>query len=128
MAFGDLVVKTIPGGKYKLTNPLIWKYAPNATMVVPAGFETDFASVPRFARWLIDGHSHTRKPAVLHDYLYNQAAGKRKDADLVFRKAMRDTDTPAWKRELAYRAVRIGGWVSWARYRQARQDRLESDQ
>ena len=120
--FGDLIVKAVPGGKYQLTSPLIWAYEPNAMIVVPAGFVTDFASIPRFARWIIDGHSHTRKPAVLHDYLYSIAAGKRKDADLVFRKAMRDTDTPAWKRELAYRAVRIGGWVSWNRSRQVRAD------
>ena len=117
MAFSDLVIKTVAGGNYVLVRPLTWKLSNNKTISVPVGFTTDLASVPRGFRWLITGHSHTRKPAVVHDYLYAKGYTTRKEADLLFRKGMRDTNTPAWKREAAYLGVRVGGWVSWNRYR-----------
>lgn len=110
--FTELDIRVIPGGKYQLLAPLTWR----GLITVPLGFVTDFASVPRGFRWLITGHDETRKPAVLHDYLYSMAAGNRLDADRSFRLALRDTNTPAWKRELAYRAVRIGGWFVWNKY------------
>ena len=114
MSFSELDVRIVPNGKYLLIAPLVWR----DMITVPEGFMTDFASVPRGFRWFITGHDETRKPAVLHDYLYSLSAGKRRDADLSFREAMRDTNTPVWKRELAYGAVRIGGWITWNRYSQ----------
>ena len=50
---------------------------------VPVGFKTDFASVPRAMRWLITGQDDTRKPAVVHDYLYRRRVGARDWADCV---------------------------------------------
>jgi hypothetical protein len=44
------------------------------TIVVPAGFETDFASIPRVL-WIIEPPlGDAGKAAVLHDYLYETAS------------------------------------------------------
>ena len=113
IGFSDLSTTTVEGGLFRLNTPLIWHYDHNAQIIVPQGFLTDFASIPRGFRWLITGLEETRKPAVVHDYLYRYKIGSRKDADLSFRLGMRHTKTPAWKRELCYWAVRVGGWASW---------------
>ena len=109
----DLDVRILPEGRYVLLKDFIWVHPCGGSLRVPRGFITDFASVPRGLRWLVNGHEHTRKPAVLHDFLYRKGIGTKKDADLVFRAAMRDTDTPAWKRILCYLAVALGGRSSW---------------
>ena len=109
----ELDVRVIPGGQYLLLSPFVYAHENGGQIRVPKGFKTDFASIPRGFRWLVTGHDGTRKPAVIHDYLYRNGAGNRKDADLVFRAAMRDTGVPAWKRNLCYWAVRMGGGGSW---------------
>lgn len=78
-------------------------------ILVPAGFVTDFASVPRVpvAYWLTGGTSV--KPAVIHDYLYRSCTASKSDADDVFMEAMKVTGQPAWRRALMWSAVHTFG-------------------
>jgi len=79
---------------------------------VPAGYVTDFASVPRLplAYWWTGDTAHMS--AVLHDYLctdwYPEGITWREAADL-FREAMEAEGVPAWRRWMMYWAVRIFG-------------------
>jgi hypothetical protein len=68
--------------------------------VVPAGFESDGASIPRFA-WSIIGHPFKDEyclPALLHDYLYfkfihwqgKSSRVMKSLSDKVFLQAMKD--------------------------------------
>lgn len=79
---------------------------------VPVGFKTDFASIPQGMRWLVTGQDDTRKPSVVHDYLYQRKIGTRDWADKVFLWGMRDCGVSAWKRYLCYAAVRAFGWLA----------------
>lgn len=78
-------------------------------VVVPAGFETDFASVPRapLAFWLTGDTAHAS--AAVHDYLcrvdYPQARISWRTAADVFREAMKHEGVPAWRRALMHWAV-----------------------
>lgn len=78
-------------------------------VVVPAGFMTDFASVPRlpFAYFLAGDTAHAS--AVVHDYLYRNVACTRKEADKVFHEAMHAEGVPSWRAHLMYFAVRLLG-------------------
>lgn len=87
---------------------------------VPAGFETDFASVPFAARWYVDSTDpDILFPAIVHDWLYQnrgQIEGRtlsREQSDGVLREAMQAIGAPALKTRFAYRAVRLGGWHAW---------------
>lgn len=95
------------------------------TITVPAGFETDFASIPFGVRNLFPPLGLWARPAILHDYLY-ATGGKgpgvsrwepytRKEADDIFREAMKVVGVPAWRRAIMYRAVRLGGGSGWGR-------------
>lgn len=100
------------GRDYVVTRPFRYRYR-GKTIVVPSGFETDFASVPRVFRFLFTGHDRTRQAAVIHDYLYRTGTGSRKWADKVFLQAMAEAQVPTWKRYSMYAAVRAGGFLSW---------------
>lgn len=83
---------------------------------VPAGFETDGASVPRFLWFLFPPIGDYYRAAVIHDYLYSRAGEcSRFLADSIFRDAMREDGVPALRRILIYYAVRIFGRRGWRR-------------
>lgn len=97
-----------------LLSPLAYRVINTAKVIlVPAGFVTDFASIPQLFRNIISGQDDTRKPAVVHDFLYRKKLGDRKTADRIFLQAMQECEVAWWKRRLAWAAVRAAGWIFW---------------
>lgn len=75
------------------------------TIVVPAGFRTDFASVPWMFRRLFPQDGPWTLAAVVHDYFCEEKLRTSKVAAQVFREAMLDLGVPKWKAGSMYRAV-----------------------
>lgn len=106
------LVDHIDSGTWRLLAPLVyWSQLTQASIVVPDGFVTDFASVPRvwFAYLLTGNTAHA--PAVVHDYLYRTRLYPRELCDKVFLEAMESVDVPEWRRNLIFSGVRLGGSV-----------------
>lgn len=87
--------------------------------VVPSGFTTDFASVPRPVVWLIPTYGVYTPAAILHDYLCESAASddpllSRADADGLFRRSLRELDVSAPKRWAMWTGVRAASRLSGA--------------
>lgn len=95
-------------------------------VVIPAGFKTDFASVPQIFWSIVPPMGKYFVAAVLHDYFYRVPTSRvwdgqpkfdkpvtRKLADTIFSEEMKDAKVSWWKRQIMYRAVRIGGASSW---------------
>ena len=101
-----------------------FKYIParGPAITVPPGFVTDFASIPRGFRWWITGHGKTRKPAVIHDYLYATWGSHRDKADKIFLEALGEVGVSPWKAKLCYRAVRAFGWAAFKEREDGRYD------
>lgn len=78
-------------------------------VVVPAGFRTDLASVPRLPGMFLLFGGKARKAAVVHDYLYSTGRD-REFADSVFLHAMKDEEN-LFTRSVMWLAVRLGGWA-----------------
>jgi len=78
-------------------------------IVVPKGFITDFASVPRLPFIYSSLGNIAHMPAVLHDYLYSTGLVSRKVADQVLLEAMEVSGISWGKRKLIYAGVRVGG-------------------
>jgi hypothetical protein len=80
---------------------------------VPAGFVTDYASIP----WLLTPIFHPRgrynRAAVVHDYLYKTGAVSRAVADAIFLEAMQILGVGFCRRYLMYWAVRRFGWIHY---------------
>ncbi|GAG72008.1 unnamed protein product [marine sediment metagenome] len=79
------------------------------TVTVPAGIETDLASVPRPLRWLFPPDGPWQAAAVLHDHLYTVPGCSRFLADALLREAMSRLGIPLWQRVIMYYAVRLFG-------------------
>jgi len=87
-------------------------YASNAlnrVITAPAGFVTDFASVPRLPlAYLLFGNV-AREAAVVHDFLYSTGTCSRKLADEVFAEASKACGVAAWRRGPMWLGVRLFG-------------------
>lgn len=86
-------------------------------VTVPAGFDTDLASIPRGLWNIIPLIGKYDRAAVVHDYLYRANGVTRAEADAVLNEAMGVSDVGRWTRWLIYSAVRVGGGGIWDRHR-----------
>lgn len=116
-AFSRLEIRKVSGecsGRqiWALSHPLEFRLAVNGGSLwvcVPAGFITDFASVPRGLWNLFPPTGPWCEAAVLHDYLYGSRECSRFLADALFREAMAKLQVPLWRRVVMYYAVRLFG-------------------
>ena len=107
-----LSVRHTIGEEWSLLEPLVFQGS-REFFVIRKGFTTDFASIPRPARWLFDTAGTNSEPGVLHDALWRES--KRVDApprvdpwdaDGLFRRALRQSGATAMTRALMWIAVR----------------------
>lgn len=83
--------------------------------VIPMGYRTDFASVPRFARFLINQTGKHDRAALIHDWEYDNQIGTRWEADKRFYREMRKDGVHVIKASLMFCSVWVGGrkwWIS----------------
>jgi hypothetical protein len=107
------------GSVWTILQPLIYSSDVAKTVfVVPEGFVTDFASVPRIPlAFLLTGES-AHEAAVIHDWLYRKQEVSRSVADAVFREAAGVSGEPGWRSFLMWIGVRLGGWVAWNNHKE----------
>lgn len=75
-------------------------------VTVPAGFQTDLASIPRLFWRIFPPMGPWNKAAVVHDFLYSVPECSSFLADAIFREAMAQLKVPLWRRVVMYYAVR----------------------
>ena len=99
---------------YKLLDDLVLADEDQRTIIVPAGFITDFASIQvlhnvflfvLFA--LVAGYGNYA--ATIHDWLYFGGQVSRKEADAILYRALRAEGVARWRAWLFWAGVRIGG-------------------
>lgn len=100
---------------WRLCSPLVYHSDwLGRDITVPAGFVTDFASVPRIPlAWLLAG-GESNEAATVHDYLYHSHEVPRATADAVFEEAMAATGQGWLIRKGAWAMVRIFGGSPYA--------------
>jgi hypothetical protein len=109
----SLDVRAYRPDEWVLLAPLEW-VSKDAHVVVPRGFITDLASVPRPLRGVLNVNGASRAPAVLHDFCYcSQVMATRKEADLLFLQALTACGVSSLAARAYYAGVRVGGWRYW---------------
>jgi len=97
-------------GMFKLASKMIfYSHLLMRDIIVPKGYETDFASIPQFLKDRIDVNGKHREAAIVHDYLCTNGADigvTQKQADLVFNEAMTVLEVNRIIRWLMFNAVR----------------------
>jgi hypothetical protein len=121
-----LYLEYIDGREWRLIQAFAYKPLRGPAVLVPAGFTTDFASIPRVF-WRVIGppagygsSAAYGKAAVIHDFLYKYPGSRsRRECDDLFLEAMADLGVGAVRRRLIYAAVRVGGQFAWRGHRRA---------
>jgi hypothetical protein len=109
-----LRVEKIDGNKWRLLQPLVYRSDVAKTVFyVPAGEDTDFASVPRVPLAFLLAGDSAHAAAVVHDHLYKTHEVDRAMADRVFEEAALVCGEPTWRAALMWAGVRVGGWHAW---------------
>lgn len=122
----------IDGRVHEVVSAVQYRATNDTLYVVPAGFRTDGASVPRALWWLYPPFGDDYEPAaILHDYLYQHAEDftgtdpghklSRAEADGLMLDAMEALEFRPSGRRTIHAAIRAGGWRTWGRYRKAAQ-------
>jgi hypothetical protein len=105
---------------FELVKPFayhIGTYPSNKVIIVPEGFITDFASIPRVFWPILSPLDEYAKAAVLHDFMYVMAPYERLRCEEIFLEAMTVLKVPEWKKMAVYRAVYLFGWKRWNQLR-----------
>lgn len=107
--------KLIPlasGREFVLAEALTYREN-GTTFTIPAGFRTDFASIPRLFWVLVAPLGRHLLAALLHDWLYWEQIETRERADKVFLNVMEERGVLWGVRMSMYYAVRVFGWHAW---------------
>jgi hypothetical protein len=107
-----------------------WEYKINdITYVIPAGFQFDGASIPKFLRTFFSPVGVLLIGGLVHDYMYKYTACKpvsnksallvvdQKRADQIFRDINIEVNGFYFMNYLAYWSLRLGGFVAWNGHR-----------
>ena len=107
-----------------------WEYEINGVRyVIPAGFQFDGASIPKFLRTFFSPVGVLLMGGLVHDYMYKYTICKPKDnkvamlvvdqkkADQIFRDINIVVNGFYTMNYLAYWSLRIGGFVAWNGHR-----------
>lgn len=123
----DLVLKYLPKSNLWRTERefkyFVGEEGSDDVITVPKYFFTDLASVPWPASMLIPKSGRYNQCATLHDFLYslrgevtepfNLKKRTRAECDKIFLEAMTVLGVNWFKRNVMYRAVRLGGGLPW---------------
>lgn len=85
----DVVVRLSGVDRFELVEPLRYQ-GQREQFTVPAGFKTDFASVPRPFVWLLPKYGVYTRAAILHDFLVVSKPVSAVDADRLFLRALNE--------------------------------------
>ena len=116
------VVRNLLNGLWELVEPVTYCAPDGRQWVAPAGFLTDWGSVPDVVDWIIPSNStEADLPYLFHDLLYHlhrtgqDACRDRADADGILYDALLVCGVARWLARLIWAGVRAGGFVAWNR-------------
>jgi hypothetical protein len=111
----------INGREFIVTQPYRYTIGESGVPIeVPAGFVTDFASIPRSLQAMLPPHGRYGRATVIHDYLYWSQSCTREQADNLLMIAMKELGVRKRDRVLIYDGVRLGGRAAWEQNRRDR--------
>lgn len=113
-----LIVENLADGsdfQFETVSPFVFRWSgtdeqPARDIVVPRGFRTDFASIPRVFRVALDPANDVAPAALVHDFLYTCGQfEERALADRVFLDALRANGVGWIRARTMWAAVRLAG-------------------
>lgn len=113
--YPDIILRKSTSGKYdwfEVVEDCVFTHITGEKFIIPAGYITDFASVPRFLFWFIPPQGRSANASILHDFLYDSQIGDRLLVDFFFYYELRKV-LPIWQAKAMYFMVRMFGGSWW---------------
>jgi hypothetical protein len=113
-----LYVEKFKDPMWFLTKPVTWTPDPAqsvqfASVEVPSGFVSDFASIPKIFWSILPRNGEYLYAALIHDFLYWTQMRPKATADDIFRLAMQDFGISIIVINVIYEAVQLVGQAAW---------------
>ena len=93
-------------GRFQLLQDLIYHSGSGSRYIVPRGFKTDLASIPKLLWNIYPPHGLYLSASILHDYFCVSDWISRADGDKLFLEAMSHSNVGKIARHIIYYAVR----------------------
>ena len=107
-----LSTTTTDGWNVIISEPFTYTTKAGEAITVPAGSDSDGASVPRVLWRLFPPFGCYYRAAVLHDYLYRHTLRPKAECDKIFLEAMLSCGVPKAKAWTIYQGVNwFGRWA-----------------
>ena len=103
-------VVTEDGKNFTLLEPVYFTRPSGEIINIPAGSQSDGASVPRPMWVTLPPFGTYWRAAFIHDYLYRCTERSKKDCDAVFKEAMEELGVSELDRVALYEGVHLLGW------------------
>ena len=101
LKYSDFYLQPLKNHKFKLAEEVWYK-----DIVIPKGFRTDGASVPRLFWFIFPPNRTDYLPcAIIHDYLCDK--GEYRKADEYFKECLKELKVDKFSRTIMYLAVRL---------------------
>lgn len=114
-------------GTWQLLTDLVYQSdIIGTTLTIPAGFITDFASLPRAPFVFVVFGDRAHKAAVVHDWLYTTHFYTREESDNVFYEAMIASGMHPDIAKMMFEGVRLFGASHWDEQGQLQPDAIKS--
>lgn len=122
IAMTPVAIAQLGDAKYWLTiNPITYRETKSGMeVIVPKGFITDLASIPRELWFALSPIDKYMNAAILHDYLYWDQRCDREDIDVIFYSAMRSYAVTSNQRHAVFDGVHYFGDSSFSENRDRR--------
>ena len=109
----ELVIIDVGNGYFLLNEPLIYNSKKlNQQIIVPSGFLTDLASIPRLLWSIFPPFGKYSRAAVVHDYILSKKHDynlTKKEYDDIFLEAMKAYNVNVFTRNIFYYSLRLFG-------------------
>lgn len=114
-SFTKLVVEVIDGEMFSVSQDFSFYRESDVETIytVPAGFKTNFASVPRLLQIFFKKKDVYSAASVLHDYLYTAKIVSKEDADMMLKEGMLVLGSSKVSAYLFWLAVHLFGKAAW---------------
>lgn len=89
-------------------------------LIVPKGFKTDLASIPRVLWWVIPPFGKHNEASVVHDYLYKTHTYPQAKCDKIFLAILRMYGVNVLIRTILYVGVRLFGFIKYNHVKRTR--------
>ena len=107
----SLIIKPVDKRMRKFE--LVASYMCQDAVKIPAGFKTDFASIPKIFQFFWKPTGRYGFAALEHDWLYFENKKSRKECDKLFLRAMKRHKVRLITRSLLFLGVRVGGFIAY---------------